>query len=820
VETRQTRETIAPHVSRLVACEHPDPHLILGAHLASEGGIDGVAVRAFRPDASQLLVLPIAPDGSLGAPREAERIHRAGVFEAFFADRAETFRHRLAVVAHGRRVEIDDPYAHLPTLGELDLHLFAEGRHRSIDAHLGAHHRVHEGVAGTAFAVWAPEARRVSVVGPFNDWDGRFHPMRRLSGGVWELFLPGVAPGDLYKYEIAPARGPAFLKLDPFARRTELRPATGGVVPDDTPYAWGDRAWMEARRVADAKRGPMCIYEVHLGGFMRVPEERGHGAIDRPGGGHTGRWLGYREIAPYLVEHVRKTGFTHVELMPITEHPFDGSWGYQVTGYYSPTARWGAPEDLKFLIDSLHQAGIGVILDWVPAHFPRDAHGLRRFDGSALYEHLDPRQGEHADWGTMVFNLGRPQVKNFLIGSALHWLREFHFDGLRVDAVASMLYLDYSRKPGEWVPNRFGGRENLDAIEFLRELNVTVGEEAPGAAVIAEESTAWPAVSKPVYTGGLGFSFKWNMGWMHDILAYFSLDPIHRRFHHQKITFSFMYAWSEHYVLPLSHDEVVHMKGSLLGKMPGDRWQKFANLRALYAYMWAHPGKKLLFMGGELAQLSEFSEERSLDWHLQSEPLNGGVLRLMSDLNALLRSHPALYALDVEPRGFRWIDANDAEQSVATFMRFAPPSRARTMPASEPPPDEQAAAQVAPKPRKEPGPWQDADFVVAVLNATPIVRRGYRVGVPRAGSYRRILNTDAREYGGSGVDPGASCEAEAVPAHGLPYSLRFDLPPLAMIWLEAPPAPAEVPNEDSASQPDGATEAARTVDSARAPSRA
>ncbi len=752
-------------LERIVAVDHTDPHTYLGIHVV---GTD-VVVRVFRPDAERVRILPDGA-GAPATPTDAARIHPVGVFEARFAGTSQTFGYRVEASAKGKSIVFHDPYAYLPTLGEIDVYLAAEGNHHRLWDRFGAHVLTLGGVQGTSFVVWAPAARRVSVVGDFNDWDGRYHAMRKLAtNGLWELFIPGVGEGATYKFEIVSADGHRSLKLDPFAFQTEVRPATGGVVHAvDAPFPWTDEAYLERRAAEDPLRRPWSIYEVHLGGWMRVPEERGHGAIDA-GDTHTGRWLTYREIAPKLVEYVKSAGFTHVELMPITEYPYDGSWGYQVTGYFSPTARYGTPEDLKFLVDALHAAGIGVLLDWVPAHFPRDAHGLRRFDGTAVYEHLDPRQGEHADWGTMVFNYGRPEVKNFLLASALFWLEEFHFDGLRVDAVASMLYLDYSRKAGEWVPNQYGGRENLEAIAFLRELNTLVHQKNPGAVVIAEESTAWPAVSRPVYTGGLGFTFKWNMGWMHDTLAYFQMDPLFRRHHHQKITFGFLYAWSENFVLPLSHDEVVHMKGSLIRKMPGDKWQKFANLRALYAYMWAHPGKKLLFMGGEFAQWSEFSEARSLDWHLlekgEDAPKHQGVLHLVSDLNAQLRARPELHEADVEHTGFQWIDANDNENSVASFIRWD-------------------------KKRER--------FLICVLNATPVVRKGYRIGVPIPGAYVEVLNTDSLDYDGSGVpiapaDPARSGHPLLLgvpePHHGQPASLTLTLPPLATVWIEGPPMP-------------------------------
>jgi len=736
-----TREEI----EGVVAVSHRDPHTVLGIHL-----VDGaVVVRAFRPDAKSVRVVP---DDPKLAPVIAQRIHDGGLFEATFPNRKDVFRYRLDVEYVNHRFELRDPYAFLPTLGDIDIHLAAEGKHLRLYERLGAHVSEIDGVKGVAFAVWAPQAKRVSVVGDFNGWDGRLHAMRVLSqNGIWEIFVPEISEGAVYKFEVLSFSGDRLLKLDPFAFRTEVRPETAGIVHALDRYTFGDEAWLANRNAEDRLRRPMSIYEVHLGGFMRVPEERGTGATD-VGTSHTGRFLTYRELAKSLVEHVKKSGFTHVELMPITEHPFDGSWGYQVTGYFAPTSRYGSPDDLRFLIDELHKANIGVILDWVPAHFPRDAHGLRRFDGTAVYEHLDPRQGEHADWGTMVFNFGRPEVRNFLLSSALFWLREYHFDGLRVDAVASMLYLDYSRG-GAWVANKYGGRENLEAIAFLKELNERVHEEHPGAMVIAEESTAWPAVSRPVHLGGLGFTFKWNMGWMHDTLAYFSLDPIHRSHHHQKITFGFMYAWSESYVLPLSHDEVVHMKGSLIGKMPGDRFQRFANLRALYGYMWAHPGKKLLFMGGEFAQQSEFSEERSLDWHLLDDPRHGGVLRLVAELNRLYREHPALFEGDVVPEGFQWIDANDNDQSVASFLR-----------------------------------WSNdrSDVLACVLNATPIPRDTYRIGVPREGTWRLLLDTDDERFGGSGSHVPVEVKSDPIAHHGFPQSIVLRIPPLSVLWFVGP----------------------------------
>jgi 1,4-alpha-glucan branching enzyme len=597
---------------------------------------------------------------------------------------------------------------------------------------------VHEGTAGTAFAVWAPSARSVRVVGDFNLWDGRVCPMRSLgSSGVWELFVPGVAPGDKYKFEVAGADGRLRLKADPMARGTEVPPGTASVVVAEDSYEWGDRAWLERRATTDPVNQRMSAYEVHLGSWRRVPGEG-----DRP--------LTYLELAEQLPDYVADLGFTHVELMPVAEHPFGGSWGYQVTSYYAPTARYGSPDEFRALVDALHAKGIGVIVDWVPAHFPKDDWALARFDGTALYEHADPRQGEHPDWGTLVFNFGRHEVRNFLLASALYWLDEFHIDGLRVDAVASMLYLDYSRKEGEWVPNEFGGRENLEAIHFLQEVNTVLFGRCPGIDTIAEESTAFPAVSRPVHLGGLGFGHKWNMGWMHDTLAYLAHDPVHRRYHHHDLTFGMMYAFTENFVLPLSHDEVVHGKGSLLGKMPGDRWQRFANLRSLYAWMWAHPGKQLLFMGGELAQEREWSEERSLDWHLLDDDLHRGVQRLLRDLNGVEAREPALWTADFTPDGFHWIDANDSDQSVYSFLRFDPRGTGRP--------------------------------VACVANLTPVPRHGYRLGLPSAGKWEVLLNSDAQDYGGSGVG-NTELWTDDVVWHGHPQSVLMTLPPLGIVYL-------------------------------------
>jgi 1,4-alpha-glucan branching enzyme len=702
-----------------------NPHAYLGAHPI--GG--GVVVRAYRPEAEAVRVLP--------AGVELRHV-RGGVFEGVLEGAKLPLDYRLEVrYPDGATFTLRDPYAFLPTLGELDLHLAAEGRHERVYERLGAHPREVDGVRGVAFAVWAPSARAVSVVGTFNSWDGRLHPMRVLgSSGIWELFVPDLEPGSIYRFELRTKAGQLRVKSDPYAFRAEVPPANASIV-DRSAYEWQDGEWLERRRTTDALARPMSIYEVHLGSWRRNTLEGN-------------RTLTYRELGDELADYAADMGFTHVELLPVMEHPFTGSWGYQCTGYFAPTARFGDPDDFRAFVDRLHRAGIGVLLDWVPAHFPRDDWALRRFDGSALYEHDDPRRGEHPDWGTLVFNLARNEVRNFLLASALYWLREHHADGLRVDAVASMLYLDYSRRAGEWVPNAYGGNEDLDAIAFLKELNEVAYGREPGVVMSAEESTAWPGVSKPTYVGGLGFGLKWNMGWMHDTLSYFSREPIYRRFHHHQLTFSLMYAFSENFVLPLSHDEVVHGKGSLLQKMPGDRWQQLANLRALYAYMWAHPGKKLLFMGGELAQEQEWSESRSLDWHLLEQPGHSGIQALVRDLNHAYRAEPALWEVDFDGSGFRWIEANDASSNVIAFMRC---SRG------------------------------DARRAVCVCNLSPVPRERYRLGLPHGGRWRELVNTDSEFYGGSGVGNMGAVDASGPAWHDQPYSAEVTLPPLGALWL-------------------------------------
>ena len=621
-----------------------------------------------------------------------------------------------------------------------DCHLWNEGRWLKAWEKLGARAIEQDGVAGFHFAVWAPGATHVSVVGQFNSWDGREHPMSPVgSSGIWHRFVPGLGAGESYKFEIHPQDGPFFLKADPCGLQCEAAPRDASITARHDVYAWRDDEWMTRRRAKGTRLDePMAIYEVHASSWRRAPED-GHRALD---------WRELaRDLIPYVVEH----GFTHIELLPVMEHPYEPSWGYQVTGYFATNSRFGTPDDFRYLVDECHRAGIGVILDWVPGHFPKDAQGLRRFDGTALYEHEDPRQGEHQDWGTLIFNYGRHEVRNFLLSNALFWLESFHADGLRVDAVASMLYLDYSRNEGEWVPNRYGGRENLEAIDFLRELNAATHEEQPGTVMIAEESTAFPAVSRPTWVGGLGFTFKWNMGWMHDILTYVSKDPIYRRWEHRHLTFSMLYAFNENFVLPFSHDEVVHGKGSMLTKMAGDAWQKAANLRALYAFMYAHPGKKLMFMGSEFGQWREWTHERSLDWHLLDGGYHSEILRFVTDLNRLYASEAALHQVDFEASGFEWIDCNDSDASVVSLIRRATD------------PD---------------------DAVIAVVNWTPVVREGYRLGVPAGGYYSELLNSDAAVYGGGNLGNKGGLNTEAIPAHGRSQSLCLTLPPLGAIFLK------------------------------------
>ena len=722
----QTVNTGAMHA--LLGAYHGDPFAVLGMHLAE----DRLVVRSIRPDARAIAIVRLDD----GHKFPARRLHEHGFFEAILPPEVdERFAYELEATAHdGTQWTFRDPYSFGQILGAMDLHLFAEGNHYEIYKKLGAHPVELGGVRGCSFAVWAPNAQRVSVIADFNGWDGRYHPMRKLLGsGVWEIFIPDAREGAHYKFEIKASHGGLLLKSDPYAFYGQHGRLTASMVFDLNRYKWSDAEWLEKRAKTEWHRSAVSIYEVHPGSWARHFEQGN-------------RYLSYIELADALIDYVVDMGYTHIELMGIAEHPFDGSWGYQVTGYYAPTSRYGNPDEFRHFVDRCHQRGIGVIMDWVPGHFPKDAHGLAEFDGTDLYEHEDPRKGEHMEWGTLVFNYGRNEVRNFLIGNALFWLDEYHIDGLRVDAVASMLYLDYSRKPGEWVPNEYGGRENLEAIYFMKRCNEVCYERFPGIMTVAEESTAWPGVSRPTYRGGLGFGFKWNMGWMNDFIRYMSKEPVHRRFHQGDITFSLLYAFHEHFMLVLSHDEVVHGKGSMITKMPGDWWQKFANLRLFYAWMYAHPGKKLLFMGSEFGQSAEWSHERSLDWWLLDFPEHAGVRRLIQHVNWLYKTEPALWELDDTYEGFEWIDFHDADNSVVAFMRKA---------RSGPP-------------------------LVFVVNATPVVRENYRVGVPDGGFYQEILNSDAAHYGGSNVGNYGGVHADPIPWQGQSHSLVLRLPPLAV----------------------------------------
>ncbi|HXF62817.1 MAG TPA: 1,4-alpha-glucan branching protein GlgB [Caldilineaceae bacterium] len=734
--TQNTGTANPGDIQAIVYGYHGAPFAVLGPHVVPANGEGVVVIRAFRPLDAEVYVL----DLTTGERTQMARIHEAGFFEARFPQRDQAFPYRLIVVdPAGRTYELEDPYRFPPWLTEYDLFLFGEGNLLYSYEKFGAHFREIDGVRGVNFAVWAPNAERVSVIGPFNGWDNRAHPMRQHQpSGVWELFIPNLPEGMHYKYAVKSRfLGYEIDKSDPYGFYAELRPSTDSRVWDLGKYVWGDEEWIANRPARQALDQPINIYEVHLGSWRRAPENNG--------------FLHYRDLAHQLVEYVQQMGYTHIELLPITEHPFDGSWGYQTTGYYAPTSRFGTPDDFKYFVDYCHRHGIGIILDWVPAHFPRDAHGLAFFDGTHLYEHSDPRLGEHQEWGTKIFNYGRNEVRNFLVSNALFWLKEYHLDGLRVDAVASMLYLDYSREPGQWLPNRYGGRENLEAIDFIRRFNEVSHAEVPGALTIAEESTSWPMVTRPTHVGGLGFDLKWNMGWMHDTLSYMQKDPIHRRYHQNQVTFSLIYAFHENFVLPLSHDEVVHLKRSLLDKMPGDVWQKYANLRALYGYMTAHPGKKLLFMGGEFGQWAEWSEARSLDWHLLQWQDHQRLQHYVATLNHLYRQEPALYTVDASWEGFEWIDIADAEKSIISFVRRAP---------------------------------DPTDCIVVVCNFTPVPRLQYRVGLPLDGTYREILNSDAGEFGGSGVGNVNLVNAEAIAWQRCAFSAPLNLPPLGVIFLK------------------------------------
>ncbi|MEQ8822599.1 MAG: 1,4-alpha-glucan branching protein GlgB [Sumerlaeia bacterium] len=723
----------------LVGGDHWDPHAILGIHphRDDEGG-EFLTFRTYHPDAkSAELIVEGVKD-----PLVMQRMHQGGVFaidvEARKIPHPFRYKYRLTF-KNGSTWEREDPYRFRPTFGDLDMYLASEGRHWRIFDKMGAQVRTVDGVKGVSFAVWAPNAKRVSVVGDFNYWDGRLCPMRILGNtGIWELFIPGLGENAIYKFEIKTQQGHILLKLDPYAFKTQMRPETAALTHRLGQYKWDDQSWMGNRSTKQWLNEPMAVYEIHMGSWMRSPDD-------------PEKFLGYRDVAQKLVDHCKRYHFNFVEFMPLAEHPFDGSWGYQVTGYYAPTARFGTPDEFKYMVDLLHQNDIGVIVDWVPAHFPKDAHGLREFDGTALYEHADPRKGEHKDWGTLIFNYGRNEVRNFLIANALFWLKEYHIDGLRVDAVASMLYLDYSRKEGEWVPNKFGGRENLEAIDFLRSLNEEVHGQFPGAFTVAEESTSFGGVSRPTFLGGLGFTFKWNMGWMNDSLSFFSKEPIHRSYHHNELTFSMIYSYSENFMLPISHDEVVHGKGSLLGKMPGDEWQKFANYRMFLGYMWTHPGKKLLYMGQEFAQGREWKHDLSLDWHEAGHPSRKGVENFMADLGKLYHSEPALWRFDHEERGFNWIEANDHMSSVLSFIRWG----------------------------------DDGDHLVVIINMTPVTRHDYRLGVPWPCYYEEVLNSDSAHYGGSNQGNSGGVQADHWAMHGHYHSINLSLPPLSTMIFKA-----------------------------------
>ncbi|MBK8507698.1 MAG: 1,4-alpha-glucan branching protein GlgB [Candidatus Competibacteraceae bacterium] len=731
---------INPELQRLLEARHHDPFALLGRHPQD----DKVVVRAHMPYARDVEIV----EGNL----PMHRVDNSDLFEWEGDPKQVPERYQLRWHDSDNNEQVaHDPYCFPPQIADFDLYLFGEGKHWHAYRFLGAHPHTADGVSGVLFGVWAPNAERVSVVGNFNRWDGRCHPMRgRGASGIWELFIPNLCPGDLYKFELRNRHsGVVFLKSDPYGQQFEMRPSTSTIVPKVDNYGWRDGEWMEGRNNFDWLHQPISVYEVHLGSWRR---------------GWEGEFLNYRDLAHQLVEYVKEMGFTHIELLPITEHPYDASWGYQTTGYYAPTSRFGTPDDFRYFVDYCHQNGIGVILDWVPAHFPKDAHGLARFDGEALYEHADPRKGEHLDWSTLIFNFGRYEVKNFLLSSAFYWLEEFHLDGLRVDAVASMLYLDYSRT--EWIPNKYGGRENLEAIDFLRELNTVVHSEHPGALVIAEESTSWPQVTRPTYVGGLGFTIKWNMGWMNDTLRYMLQDSVHRKYHHDLLTFSMLYCFTENFMLPFSHDEVVHGKGSMLNKMPGDEWQRFANLRLLYTYMFTHPGKKLLFMGTEFGQGTEWNDATTLDWYVLQYGFHQGLQLLVKDLNRLYCTSSALHHFEFEWQGFEWIDCHDAEQSIISYVRK-----------------------------------NGDDFLVVIVNFTPVPRHGYRIGVPRHGRYSEALNSDSHYYGGSGVGNGdIELNAQDWPWMERPYSLCVTVPPLGGIVLRPEPLPASEPIEGQAEQ--------------------
>ena len=736
-------------IRQLIDGTHDNPASVLGPHPIDYQGRSATAIRAFRPGIASAWVV----DSGSGDRRPMRKIHPAGIFEAICdlspCDVADVHNDDAAKIITPYRLEMSDtngnmtttqdPYAVPSLFSDVDRHLFGEGNHRKLYERLGAQVRTVEGVAGVNFAVWAPNARGVQIVGDFNGWDGRGHAARVMEHlGIWELFVPGAKVGDNYKFRIQTQHGHHIEKADPVGFAAELPPRTASKVVDLNDYTWDDSDWMHRRAESDAMHSPMNVYEVHLGSWQKGDQEP-HG------------WLNYRELAPRLVEYCQRMNFTHVELMPVSEHPFTGSWGYQTVSYFAPTSRHGSPQDFMFFVDYLHRHNIGVLIDWVPAHFPKDDHGLAKFDGSALYEHADSRQGEHPDWGTLIFNYGRTEVRNFLVANALYWMDKYHIDGLRVDAVASMLYLDYSREGDDWIPNQFGGRENLEAIEFLREFNTVTHQEYPGAVTIAEESTAWPGVSRPIYDGGLGFTYKWNMGWMNDTLRYMRKEPIHRSHHQNELTFSLIYAFTENFMLPLSHDEVVHGKGALLSQMPGDMWQKFANLRLLYSYMWTHPGKKLLFMGGEMGQWNEWNHDDGPQWELLDFETHRGIQEIVADLNRLVIDHPALHELDFEGAGFEWVDCMNAADSTLIYLRHG---------------------------------QADAPSILVCHNFTPVVREGYRIGVPASGHWKELFSSDATRYGGSGVGNQGGVQADAIPHHGRDHSAEITLPPLGTVIFE------------------------------------
>jgi 1,4-alpha-glucan branching enzyme len=728
---------INARINDLINGNSKDPHALLGMHREN----NKIVVRAYNVHSESIVIKDI----HTGETYEMNRIVDEGLFECIIADRDTPFRYELIhTTKDGHTYSVIDPYSFWPTISDYDLYLFNQGNNHRIYEKMGCHLCEVEGVKGASFVVWAPSAKRVSVVGSFNQWDGRIHPMRQMgSSGVWELFIPGLAKGDLYKYEIKTPTDEIYTKADPYAFYAERPPHTASVVYDLDNYEWQDAHWMAERVNESVFDKPVNIYEVHLGSWRQEPD-------DDPESETGYKPYSYKRLAETLIPYAKKMGYTHLELLPVMEHPYDGSWGYQVTGYYATTSRYGTPEDFKYFIDTCHKNGLGVILDWVPAHFPKDGHGLARFDGTALYEYEDKRIGEHLGWGTHVFNYGRTEVKNFLVANAVYWFDKFHVDGLRVDAVASMLYLDYCREPGEWVPNKYGGRENLDAVEFLKNLNYVVYQYYPNVMMIAEESTSWPLVTRPVHEGGLGFSHKWNMGWMNDFLKYVSLDPIYRKYNMNLLTFSFMYAWSENFILVLSHDEVVHGKASMLGKMPGDYWQKFAGLRCAYGYFFAHPGKKLLFMGGEFGQFIEWKYKESLDWHLLNYPMHEKMSLFVSELNHLYKTEKAFYELDTSNEGFELIDCKDVDNSIISFIRKG----------------------------KD---WRD--MLIFVFNFTPQTHEGYRMGAPLKTEYIEIFNTDAEKYGGSNVLNTEPIIAEDIPTHEKPYSMKVRIPPLGAIIL-------------------------------------